>query len=431
MMRSPLVLVWCWIAATAEPSPDNLIQQATERVLTSAARIPNYTCIESVLRDYYWPRVATLPRSCPVLMEQRRHPTPDLALRLAVTDLLRLDVTMTDRGEIFSWAGASRFNDAGLDQIVNGPIGTGAFGAFLAVIFKQDVQKFTFEGSREVDGRTLIEYSFHVPPTRSSYKIHIPDGPWVRAGYRGSALVDSATANVVRLSVLADELPTATNLCQISTNLALEMIKIGDGEFLLPARAQERYVVVNGDETEISTSFSRCREYKGESNISFTVTDAGSGGSLSASHAPARVPPQSFTFELTAPIISSTAAAGDEFVGRLDTPVRDDRRRKLAQVGSLVKGHLLRIERHHLAPPFTVVVMKPERVEVGNTVLSLAAMRDWSRELAQSRRGKAGPEISLPLPSEKNVGVFRFTGDTAIVPRGFRTDWRAVDMQAH
>ena len=75
--------------------------------------------------------------------------------------------------------------------------------------------------------------------------------------------------------------------------------------------------------------------------------------------------------------------------------------------------------------------MKPEKVEVGDTVLSLAAMRDWSRELARARRGKAGPEISLPLPSEKNVGVFRLAGDEAILPRGFRTDWRMVDLQAH
>ena len=87
-MRWALLLAWCLALRAAERNPDEVIRRVTERVVASAAHIPNFTCVESVLRDYYWPTASTLPRSCPVLMEQRQHPAPDLSLRLAVTDRL-------------------------------------------------------------------------------------------------------------------------------------------------------------------------------------------------------------------------------------------------------------------------------------------------------------------------------------------------------
>jgi hypothetical protein len=207
-------------------------------------------------------------------------------------------------------------------------------------------------------------------------------------------------------------------------------VKIGDGEFLLPAHTRERYVMPTGEETENTISFAECREYRGESSVSFTPPKsevAGSGESPSA--APVRVPPkQRFTLELAGPI-SLTAAAGDAFLGRLLTPLRD-KRRTLAAAGNLVEGRLLRVERHHLAPAFTILVFKLESVDVPGSKLPLVAVRDWSQELAGRRKSKTHVEIQLPRPSEENAGVFRFEGDQVVVPRGYRSDWRTVDAES-
>jgi hypothetical protein len=427
-MRCAVLLAWCLSVRAAERNPDEIIKQATESVVSSAARIPSYTCVETIVREYYQPMVATLPRSCPVLMEQRQHPTPDLALYSAMTDRLRLDVTMTGRGEIFSWVGASRFDDRSIFQMVGGPMVTGAFGAALSVIFKQDVQKFTFERSTELEGRRLLEYSFYVTPENSSYKVEVY-GSSVKTGYSGMVLADPVTGDVVRLTMKAAELPVEANACEISTNLALQMVKIGDGEFLLPAQARQRYVLTTGEETENTTTFANCREYLGESSVSFNAPKSAAGGFRpSAPAASVRVPAeQRFTVELAAPIASLSAAAGDAFSGRLLTPLRDERQRMLARTGSLVEGRILRVERHHLAPAFTVVALKLEGVEIKGTMAPLAAARDWSRELHKSNR-KAHVEIPLPIPSEKNAAVFRFAGDQAVIPRGYRSDWRTVDL---
>lgn len=422
-------MAWCLSVRAAERNPDEIIKRVTEQVVASAARIPSYTCVETIVREYYRPTAAILPRACPVLIEQRQHPTPDIALQLAMTDRLRLDVTMTGRGEIFSWVGASRFDDRSIFQMVGGPMVTGAFGGFLSVIFKQDVHKFTFERGTEVEGgRRLMEYSFEVSRENSSYRVEIP-GSSVKTGYNGTVLADAVTGDVIGLTVKTRELPAVANACEISTNLVLHMVKIGDSEFLLPAQARQRYVINTAEETQNTTTFASCREYVGESRVSFNAPKSGTRGFGPSAPAAVRVPAeQRFTVELTAPIASLAAAAGDAFSGRLLTPLRDERRRTLARTGSLVEGRILRVERHHVAPAFTVVALKLERVEIGGSMVLLTAVRDWSRELYR-RTGKAHVQIPLPLPSEKNAAVFRFAGDQAVVPRGYRSDWRTLETE--
>ena len=427
-MRCAVLLAWCAAVGAAERDPGEVIKRVTDRVLASAARIPSYTCVENVEREYYVPAASTLPRDCPVLQELRRHPTPDLALRWVMSDRLRLDVTLTGTREIFSLVGATRFEDTTIDHVVHdGPIGTGAFGGFLSVVFKQDVKNFNFERNTEVDGRSLMEYSFQVPKEGSSYKVKVPDS-WVYTGYNGTVLVDPETGDLVRLTVKASELPAATKCCEISFILDLGRVKIGENEFLLPAQARQQYLLTDAEQTENRLTFAGCREYRGESTVTFTAPEPATGGSVRSSEvAPVHVPaPQVFTLELTAPIVSITAAAGDLFSARLATPLRDERGKTLARSGSRVEGRLLRVERHHLAPAYTVIVLQPESVEIAGFKVPLTAVRDWSRELAAIRRGARRPEISLPLKSEKNAGVFRVAGDRGIAGKGFRSEWRTT-----
>jgi hypothetical protein len=73
------------------------------------------------------------------------------------------------------------------------------------------------------------------------------------------------------------------------------------------------------------------------------------------------------------------------------------------------------------------VVLKLESIEIAGSKVPLAAVRDWSREPPAIRKDKRGIEISLPLQSEKDAGLFRFAGDQLVLRRGFRSEWRTVD----
>jgi hypothetical protein len=413
----------------AEHNPDEVLMRAIQKTLASARQIPNYTCVETVSRDYYAPLAVLLPRDCTVLLEQRRHPTPDLVLRRYSSDRLRLDVTMTNRGEIYSWPGASRFEDAGIDQVVrHGPIGTGSFGGIVDVVFKGDVKAFNFERTITVGDRTLMEYSFQVAQTGSHYSMKA-DNSWVRVAYGGTFQVDAETADLVRMTITTRDLPPATGACMSTTTMDLARVQIGDGQFLLPAQARQRFVLRNAEETENTTGFTNCREFRGESTVTFspdskTVTDervkSPSAGALPL---PTGLP---LSFGLTASIPTDTAAAGDPFFGRLLDAIRDREGKVVAPKGAVVDGHLLRVQ-SFFRPLEVVVVLKPEALWIHGVRVPLSVERDWTRVRAEARRkGKKSVEIVLPFQGEDNSGAFRFAGKHVVVPKRFRSEWRTA-----
>ena len=124
-MRYALILaIPAPLAATEQDDAQAVLERATAKVLDSNRRVPNYTCVETVSRQCFRPVAVQLPHACQAILEIRRHPTPDFSLQHFMTDRLRLDVAMIRHGEIFSWAGASRFNDHFMDRTVGyGPLG--------------------------------------------------------------------------------------------------------------------------------------------------------------------------------------------------------------------------------------------------------------------------------------------------------------------
>jgi hypothetical protein len=430
IMRYALVFVWAVrLAAATEHDPVEVLKLVTRKVLAGTKDIPNFTCVETVTRDFFRPAAATIPRACDVLLEQRRHPRLDMVLRPVSRDRLRLDVTMSQRGEIFSWVGASKFDDAGIDNVVrNGPIGTGIFGGFLMAVFKEDARKWTFERNTVVDGRSLMEYSFQVLKSDSRYRVKL-DNSWVTTAFSGTFQVDPETDDLVRMTVETGELPIATGQCQSTTAMEFGMTRIGDAQFLLPTQTRQRFVNPTGEEAENITGFTNCREYRGESTLSFFQgpEPLTAGGTRNAPAKPLALPVGSrFSFELTAPIQGDTAAAGDAFAGKVVEPLRGAKYQVLAPKGTVVEGHLMRVQSFR-KPPELVVVLRPEAMEIKGSTVPLTAVLDWQRLLAERRsKGFKGMEILLPLKGEDNAGAFRFSGEHVLVPKGFRSEWRTV-----
>jgi hypothetical protein len=428
-MRYALLFAWAvCVALGAEYDPPEVLKRATEKVLASAKEIPNYTCVETVSRDYLEPAAASLPRACSVLLAQRRFPTPDLVLSLYSTDRLRLDVTMTRKGEIYSWSGASRFDDATVDHVVrSGPFGTGSFGGFLAVVFETDVKKFNFERSITAGDQTLMEYSFQVAQSESHYTMKA-DNSWLHIAYGGTFQVDAETADVVRMTITTGDVPPATGVCRSTTTMDLTSVRIGGGQFLLPRQTRQRFISPNAEETENTSHFADCREFRGESTVKFSpdseaaINEHGQSASAKTLSLPIDL---TFSFELTASIATDTAAAGDSFSAKLVSALRDAKGKLLAPKGAVVEGHLLRVQSFFRRPE-VMVVLKPEGLWIRGVRVPLSVERDWRRVMAEGRKKGKGLEILLPLRGEDNSGVFRFPGEHVTVPSGFRSEWRTV-----
>ena len=415
------------LAAGAEHDPAEVLKRVTDKVVTNGRRLPKYTCVETVTRDFFAPAAGTPPRACSVLVAQKQ-PPPDVALRPVMTDRLRLDVTMVVGGEIFSWVGARQFDTAGIEHLVrNGPIGTGAFGGFLDVVFRFDAPKITFEKYVLEDGRSLMEFSFEVLMANSHYQVKLRDS-WVFTGYSGTIQVDPETGDVVRMTVQTGELPAPTGECQSITTLDFGLTQIGEARFIVPARARQRFVYRDGQEVENNTILANCRQYRSESTISFESAPqsvaARSGERLPES---AVVPAGlRFTLELTAPIGADTAAAGDPFTAKLPAPLLGENHKVLARAGSVVEGRLLRVQISHILPAEVVMVLKPRTLELNGAQVPFAAVRDWTK-VRVANRGKRGVRVALPLQGEEQAGVFQFKGDHVVVKKGMRSDWQTVD----
>jgi hypothetical protein len=315
-----------------------------------------------------------------------------------------------------------------MDRVTyKGPMATGLFGGLLILLFESDVKQMLFRGKKTVDGRTLFEYSYQVPRTDSHYKVKV-ENDWSFAGYNGTIRIDPETADLVEIDQESSELPPASGECQSTFHVELDWVTIGGGQFLLPKLARQRFVSPTANEFENTTEFANCREYRGESTVIFEEAhaQAGTGKGKAASKIVAPPAGSRFTFELTLPISSDRAAAGDLFHGRLVVPLLDSQHKVLAPRGTAVEGRLLRVESYRSPPGFLVVLM-PEALDLKGSRVPLTARPDWQvasiRSQSKDRRRMV---FDLPLPGEENAGVFRFPTEHGSIPRGFESDWRTV-----
>ncbi|HUB78941.1 MAG TPA: hypothetical protein VMB03_09105 [Bryobacteraceae bacterium] len=403
-------------AAGREPA--EVLREAVAKVLASSQHAVDYTCVQNTERHYYRPVSRVRPKFCPVIVGESRDPAKVPNLVLEFTDRLRLDVTTARSGELYSWAGASRFDDAGIDKIIReGPFGTGAFASFLDMIFQLDVRAFRFEGDKLVEAVDAMEFSFRVAAKDSHYRVKVDDS-WRPTGYFGSVFVDAANGDVIRLSLETLDPDFGNGNCQTVSTLDFGTVQIGAEPFLLPIHSRQLFFLASGAEIENTTSFTSCREYRGESTIIFA---APSDSAPDPVKAPARGPVAggtTFQLQLLDPIDPRTAAAGDVFRAKLIGTLRDANKQTLAKTGSIVEGRLKRVQ-IYAKPPVADLVLAPAVVLVENQRVPLAANRSWT--------GTAGMSyILVPRSGERPAGVFRLRGANLSLPRGFRSDWRTV-----
>src|SRR4051812_37237128 len=267
-----VLLFLAFVAAVMAASPaQNLFNRLREKVREDVARVPRYTCIESVTRKQYRPQYERRPASCPALIAARgRLASPGL---LVWHDRLRLDVAVGENSEMFSWAGARRFETGDLETLaLSGSTGSGDFGAFLASVFGADAEGFRFIGEQDMPVGRLAAFEYTVPPQKSHYSYRTGTGENGIVGYHGTFYAVPATAELKRLVVEATEFPSGS-VCRVYDTMDYTRMKIGSGDFLLPEVSRMTVLYRTGEETQNETHYSGCHEFTGESTIRFDDAD--------------------------------------------------------------------------------------------------------------------------------------------------------------
>jgi len=412
-----------------DADPTEVLMHVRDQVLEHGKWIPNHTCIETIQRDRYEPVIGRSAKSCDTLMARRKQPNFSTQLRPDTTDKLRLDVALADGGEIYSWAGANRFDERDLDEWTpEGAIGTGPFATLLLSIFEDRSSKFVFDGETSVAERQLMEYSFGVPQDESRYRVKAGKD-WIITGYTGTLLVDPRTAELVRFNVRTEELPPSTGTCETDTSLEYGMVALGGNDYLLPAKTVQTFVGRDGAEDENRIAFASCREYRAASTLSFgegqPTVQTSRGEASETSGFPAGLP---VTIELTTRVQADVAAAGDRIEGRLSKPIRaPGQQATLGPQGARVAGRLMRVEKHYSHPAELTVALRWETLEINGieTALQLIPDRRVANPGTVGLGGfiQRGMTIELPLPTESRYGVYHFPGSQVTLESGFQTEW--------
>jgi hypothetical protein len=397
-------------AGAQELPPGVLLLSRIKRHMAQVLeRQPNYTCLETIERSHRGAK----------------------AKRFQLVDALHLEVAVVEGKELFSWPGEREFKDRDLREFApTGAIANGSFAIHARSVFLSNTPQITYHGEETLDGRAVARYDYSVPQFRSGYQIRIGDLRGI-TGYRGSFWNDVETLDVKRLDVEAIEIPPHLPLRASRETLRYERMAIGESTFLLPKSSEMILEDIQGAQNRNSIAFSRCRQYSGESTLSFAEvpeTEAAPTPLAESIVVPAGL---SIELELMTAIQFPGNAVGDEVQAR----VRRDVKRKgevLVPKGALLKGN--------------VAVLSRQQDYRGNTGLLVALQ--W-REI--SFDGKVGPfEGQLeeggaipisgstarsiyqrPMPRNREVllhrDVFYVRKDSSQLPRGLLLIWRTLN----
>ena len=438
-VRRGIILLVTAACAGADRTPEQTLASLRELVHSEAAHIPNYTCVQTISRRFY-SLADKIPQSCADLSSARRKPR----LFLANTDRFRLDVRAGPDEEMYSWVGAVPFGDHPLHELIDsGPISTGAFGAALLGLFA-DAPEFHYTGEKVVKGRRLREFSFHVPELKSHHDFLQFDNSQVAVAYEGTILADPQTGMPVQVTLTAGKLPGATYACGFTATLDYRPVRIGNGDFLLPIEARQRFAMVGGAEVENTVTFSSCREYGAESSIAYAPA-APASNPAAATPAPrpwGNVPEgTSVTVLLTSRIDSALSAAGDPFTGKLANSLLDDAGNTIVPKGALVRGRITRLGQRFLIPtqggpipgaqprPSTGIELQAESISVDGHEMPahLVGKRDLVAYRALSSRLASYGAPIAEFPERLRVGyaTLQCVG-TCAFPAGSKTEWVTV-----
>jgi len=398
-LRSCVVLLAAaTVASTADPDAQELFRRVRARVLDDTSHVPRYTCVQTVDRAQYRPQYAARPTSCEAMIAARKQLiSPGY---LFWRDRLRLDVAVIDGAETYSWAGARQLETSHVDDLVrSGATGSGEFVAFLLSVFGGDADAISYLGQ--------ASFAFNVPLARSHYTYH-SRGPDRTTGYRGSFLVDPATAELKQLIIVADQFPAGEEeACRVEDTMDYHRVKIGNGDFPLPEVAKMDVLYNSGTESVNETHYSDCHEYTGESTIRFD-DDTGFAPNAAAPNAaptpPRPLPPGlRFRIGLASPIHSRTAAAGDAITGVVLHDVKERKLGVVARENDVVHGRILQLEQRMLPFPRWTLAIRFDTLEHNGA----------EQPLALKSRGTGNRD---------GVFIFEQAGDIAI-DRSFHSEW--------
>jgi len=254
----------CTIASAQQAqSPDDpelLLDRIRAKVAAHLSQLPNYTCHEVVDR--------LVRRANSGSIEH--------------VDRVELEVAFVGNKELFSRVGEARFEEQDIHKLVPaGTIGNGAYGSHVERIFSGDAATIKYVGPSKKDRHKAFRFDFDVPQDKSHFLVRRGSAEGI-VGYKGSFWVDAETLDLVRMELKVDRIPSYIGVNSIEESMRYKVMRIRDSDFLLPHDSQLATYDQSGNYSLNITSLERCREFSGESVVTFGPPAAGASADREA-----------------------------------------------------------------------------------------------------------------------------------------------------
>ena len=406
----PALLLTASLHGQTAPDPADILAHARYQIVAAMQRLPKYACVQTIDRSYYVRHAAQ--DSCDqIAADQRRGRTE---LRLHVTDRVRLDVAQGDGQENHSLPGADRFETGDIDELIKrGPAATGSIGGYLIDIFDGESAQFDFAGERVRSDRHVFTYAYRVPELTSHYKVRTGEG-WAIAAYDGTFDVDTATLELLRITINTAQLPQATGMCQAETALVYSRVRLGDEDFLLPTKSRLHLVHPGTLQTDSDSAFTSCREYRPDASA---APEPKRGAALP--------PGILIKLRFDAAIDSNTSAAGDPVTATVtgDTGVPNG----VLRSGAVAHGRVTRTEHWLFPKPQFIVGILWESITWGDSSIPFAALPAPPDGQVSQPPG-VGRLIPARLPAYRiaNETLLLSTEKRFLIPAGEERRWITV-----
>jgi hypothetical protein len=400
------------LARQALPPDILLLARIKSKAAENLQRLPNYTCTQTIERS-------------------RR---AGKARKFEPLDTLRLEVALVEGKELFSWPGAGKFEEKGIGEIVGpgGAIGNGSFALHAKSVFLSQAPTFTHVGDTTLNGLRAIRYDYRVPQMLSGYQIRIGPNQAI-VEYHGSFWVDPDSLDLIRLEVHADQPPPNLNLAEASDTMEYQRARIGGGDFLLPQSSELVMIDLLGNASRNRTQFSACRQYAGESKLSFVEASPDiAAPAPSPQVKPIRLPP-GLTLEvrLQTSIQSDRSATGDLVKALVSRDVKKDGE-IVAPKGAMLTGRITRLEKRKGEQDYYIVGLDFSTIEFDNRTGEFRARlqdsglaqtsRSFGRGQGAARRQMIDDDIPDATPATGSIFVVR--SSHVSLPRGHSMLWR-------
>lgn len=417
-----LSLIGCTVCLASD-NPVEILRQVDAKVLAHLTNAVNYTCVETVNRQYF----------TPIGFAVRGHPKPERAsckqtpggLKLTARDRLKLDVAVAGGDEMYSWHAARHFSTTFIDRIVReGPIGSGGFVGFLENIFDQRGVKFRFDG-RETEGRAeVFSFEFAVPLSASDYVIESGKHKKI-VPFHGSFLAYTSNYELAGMTLIADKIPKAVGICASRNQIDYQLVSVAGNELLLP-KEWTLGLSTPGLSTTSRSVYTDCREFAGQATISYKNLDSGSSPDDAQPPPPPQVLPSKLRLKirLLTPIDWSDFAAGDPVQGELLRPVTIGRRGERIPRGALLSGVITRLEQHFDPVIYYLLDIEFDSMHAGSRTFLLRARPKLSpARKTILRRMIRQSQLPADLLNQVKHGLFVFPSARLNSGKHFSAEW--------